>query len=509
MQPVGTARLAFITNALSLSDNRFAAITSTGGSSANLQFWTSNGAAPAVAATIAADRTTTWNGNQIISVGGGTAAANTNLVIANGTTSMNFVPQATAGAWNPLVQTNDSLIWFTSAGTVDTGNLVIGPWTSGYAGMRMWNTGCTAFTASDGNQILMKYSNTSTPTVIHRNDGSNYYILLTAAGTTASSSWNGLRPLFINTSTGMLNSNNGQTFYGGITNNGYANFYGDGTNPGLDASTPNNGSTGGIRLRGNATSGNAYIQITDSSAASQWGLVTWASSGAATFSSQVRTSASGFYAASDWYRLAGGGGFYWESYGRGVQSADTGGGSYGNFAVYGTGLNGWQGVQIGGANKTNWMTDNSTLFGMYDNTGAGWLIQCDFSGNFTAKGNVTAYSDLRLKENVRPIPDVEARRDTLAAAAIMYERDGRTRIGYGAQMLRDNGCPEFVREADDAMKLATGLGTLSVDYGETAAVLAAASKNTDNKVAALEDRVSVLQETIDRLTTLLESRGIA
>jgi len=124
------------------------------------------------------------------------------------------------------------------------------------------------------------------------------------------------------------------------------------------------------------------------------------------------------------------------------------------------------------------------------------LTSDSVGSNTTFYGNVTAYSDLRLKENVREIDNVVSRRDALAKAAIKYERNGRTRIGYGAQILRDNGNQEFVHEGDDSMKIATGLGTLSVDYGETAAVLAVASKITDDRIAALEAELAALKQMV-------------
>jgi hypothetical protein len=124
------------------------------------------------------------------------------------------------------------------------------------------------------------------------------------------------------------------------------------------------------------------------------------------------------------------------------------------------------------------------------------MMNSDMSGNTTFNGNVTAYSDLRLKSNVREIDNVMARRDALAKAAIKYERGGKTRIGYGAQTLVEYGCGEFVLEADDEMKLTTGLGTLSVDYGETAAVLAVASKMTDERIAVLEAELAALKKLV-------------
>jgi hypothetical protein len=199
---------------------------------------------------------------------------------------------------------------------------------------------------------------------------------------------------------------------------------------------------------------------------------------------------SGSVNASNWFRTSGATGMYYASYGRGVYPADANA-SYGNNTVYGSGLNGWQGWVVNTSNSCILMS--SGTWGFYNPSGGIWMMNSDFSGNVTFNGNVTAYSDLRFKENVREIDNVIERRDTLAKAAIKYERDGRTRIGYGAQTLRDNGCAEFVLEADDSLKTATGLGTLSVDYGETTSVLAVVSKMTDDRVAALEARIAQLE----------------
>ena len=36
-------------------------------------------------------------------------------------------------------------------------------------------------------------------------------------------------------------------------------------------------------------------------------------------------------------------------------------------------------------------------------SGGNWAFKCDNSGNVTATGNVTAYSDIRLKDDIEPI----------------------------------------------------------------------------------------------------------
>jgi hypothetical protein len=199
--------------------------------------------------------------------------------------------------------------------------------------------------------------------------------------------------------------------------------------------------------------------------------------------------------ANNWFRPQGHAGVYWESYGRGIRAADSEF-SYGNIGTYGGGLNGWRGYGIY-PNNCILMSDG-TQWGVY-RTGYGWMQVSDMSGNVTFSGNVTAYSDLRLKENVREIDNVIERRNALAKSAIKYERDGVTKIGYGAQTLMENGCKEFVKEEDDSRKLVTGLGTLSVSYGETSAVLAVVSKLTDDRVVALEAKILELEEKISKL----------
>lgn len=210
-------------------------------------------------------------------------------------------------------------------------------------------------------------------------------------------------------------------------------------------------------------------------------------------------SSSDFYAANikagSWLRTTGYGGVHFDAVNRGLTMPDNNGGSYGNISVYGAGLNGWQGINITADNKTCLMGNSSGQFGMYNAVSGIWMWSSDYSGNFTANGNVTAYSDLRLKKNVRPIDRLEERFENLAESVIMYERDGRTRIGYGAQTLEKVNS-EFVHEAkDDAYALADpeGGGTRSVDYGETAALLAAMLKQTREELAELRAEVRRLK----------------
>ena len=87
------------------------------------------------------------------------------------------------------------------------------------------SVGSTSCKISGNNNQLLLY-NDADETVIHRNDGSNYYILLSDTGSTASDTWNTYRPFYINTGTGALHSNNSQIFGGGLSTSGNLTFTG-------------------------------------------------------------------------------------------------------------------------------------------------------------------------------------------------------------------------------------------------------------------------------------------
>lgn len=260
-------------------------------------------------------------------------------------------------------------------------------------------------------------------------------------------------------------------------------------------SSEGNGTWGGNAPNAPAADYNTYLRMTGTGRG--WVFYNGGAkakidgNGEATFAGVVRTNG--------WFYTVGNG-LYDQSGGQGMRFAGTAGHPYGQVSVYGGGSNGWQGINLRNDGVLTWMCNGDTV-GLHHSSNS-WLMFSNFSGDWTFKGNVTAYSDLRLKTDARPIPDLVKRRDNLARAAIMYERDGRTRIGYGAQIVREDN-PEFVHEADDAMKIADGMGTLSVDYGETTAVLAAASKHTDDRLADLMATVARLEARI----TELESKG--
>ena len=121
----------------------------------------------------------------------------------------------------------------------------------------------------------------------------------------------------------------------------------------------------------------------------------------------------------------------------------------------------------------------STTYPFYVANAAGTaMIYSDTSGNFTATANISAYSDAKLKTNVRTIDDALALVEQLRG--VYYERidSGEEGIGVIAQEVR-NVFPQAVQNND---------GTLSVLYGNLVGPLIEAVKELSARVKELEAR---------------------
>jgi hypothetical protein len=90
--------------------------------------------------------------------------------------------------------------------------------------------------------------------------------------------------------------------------------------------------------------------------------------------------------------VSGTGGVYWESYGRGIQAADSAGASYGNITTYGTGINSWNGYDING--RYTFMANGDTI-GVHDRNHS-WVWY---------NVNTTMYINKRLIVNGTSIED--------------------------------------------------------------------------------------------------------
>jgi len=99
-----------------------------------------------------------------------------------------------------------------------------------------------------------------------------------------------------------------------------------------------------------------------------------------------------------------------------------------------------------------------------------------YTGNFTASGDVTAYSDRRFKHNIETIDN--ALDKVTKMRGVSYEKDNRNSIGVIAQEVEEV-IPEVVHTDTDGMK--------SVAYGNIVGVLIEAIKEQQKRIEALEE----------------------
>ena len=112
--------------------------------------------------------------------------------------------------------------------------------------------------------------------------------------------------------------------------------------------------------------------------------------------------------------------------------------------------------------------NNSNQIGFL-NTGGNWSLKCDNSGNVTATGNVTAYSDARLKTNVNTINDALGIVGKLRGVSFDWKESGKPSIGVIAQEV-EKVLPELV--LTQQVLDPTGESEIkSVDYGKIVGVL--------------------------------------
>ena len=119
----------------------------------------------------------------------------------------------------------------------------------------------------------------------------------------------------------------------------------------------------------------------------------------------------------------------------------------------------WLYVQ-GGSNGTRIRQANGSNSAVFDS-----------SGNFTATGNVTAYSDARLKTDIHTINDALGICGKLRGVSYKWIRDGKPSIGVIAQEVEEV-IPEVVLTSHD-VDPSTGVveEIKSVDYGKIVGVL--------------------------------------
>lgn len=127
--------------------------------------------------------------------------------------------------------------------------------------------------------------------------------------------------------------------------------------------------------------------------------------------------------------------------------------------------------------------DNVLRIGGWSAAANRW--QLDMSGNMTVAGDVTAYSDIRVKENIETID--KALDKVLSLRGVTYNRidseDKSKKIGVIAQEVQ-NILPQVVHEQADGM--------LGVSYGNITAVLIEAIKEQQTQIEELKKLVNQL-----------------
>ena len=107
----------------------------------------------------------------------------------------------------------------------------------------------------------------------------------------------------------------------------------------------------------------------------------------------------------------------------------------------------------------------------------------DVAGNFTAAGNVTAYSDERLKHDVQVIHGALDKVKALRGVTFKWNRDNSMGIGFIAQEL-EQVCPELVHNCADIK---------SVAYGNVTALLVEAVKELSVQIAVLKGELAAVR----------------
>lgn len=136
-----------------------------------------------------------------------------------------------------------------------------------------------------------------------------------------------------------------------------------------------------------------------------------------------------------------------------------------------------------GMNSLNSFVWAYSTNGLSSDTGK---LTLDTSGNLVATGDVTAYSDKRLKSDIK---DLEYRGPLDPKE---YIKDGKKCIGFIAQEVREK-YPELVLGEESDTEY------LSLNYGAITAVLAAENKELRNEVTELKNEVDELKKLINKL----------
>jgi hypothetical protein len=133
--------------------------------------------------------------------------------------------------------------------------------------------------------------------------------------------------------------------------------------------------------------------------------------------------------------------------------------------------------------------------------GSSWNrnLYLDMSGNLTARNNITAYSDVRLKTNIREIDNPLEKVKKLRGVYFNWKETGILSVGMIAQEV-ELVFPELVLTSNSSKPgEQTSKETKSLDYSKIVSVLVEAIKEQDNEIVDLKTRVTQLEALIEKL----------
>lgn len=230
-------------------------------------------------------------------------------------------------------------------------------------------------------------------------------------------------------------------------------------------------------------------------------------------SPDYRLNVSGDIITSGWLRTSGAVGWYSQSYGGGIYMVDSDQVQvYNNKVFYNEGLRTWGigghhcgiklynkyhiGINLANAQYTWGIYSNSdgNMYigrrnGNVNNTTGSYIVTITGStlsvtGSVVASGEVTAYSDARLKSNIHAL-DYRGR-----LIPRHYVKDGKQSIGFIAQEVQTL-YPELVK-----VNTSTTENYLSLNYGAITAVLSAQVNKVEDEVEVLKNRIRQLENEV-------------
>jgi len=112
-----------------------------------------------------------------------------------------------------------------------------------------------------------------------------------------------------------------------------------------------------------------------------------------------------------------------------------------------------------------------------------------FTGSITAAADITAFSDERLKEDIKPLEGSLEKVQAIEGVSFVKknDEDKKQNIGFIAQQLKEV-LPEVVHENED--------GIHSVAYGNITALLVEAVKEQQEIISQLEERITNLENRL-------------